>query len=1428
MTDFTLQFKVTADGKLAIKGLKEVEDAAKKSGKGLDDSFKASADSANKMPAALGGVTRALGGIFTATSALTLAKYMIQTADNAILAQARIKLVTRSLDEQKQVYEELYRIANQVQLPANEVINSYPRMARAIRDVGGSSREALDIVKAFAISVKVSGATQQEAAAAAIQFAQALGSGRLQGDELRSMMENNSLLMEKLAKGLGVTTGELRKMGEEGLLTTAKIKQSLLSQLPELEKEMNQMPRTVAGAWTELRNEQERSIASSKAVAGAQSWLAEQLRGVAAAQRLVNDTMKASGSADMMQRYSKWVSENSGKVASTGFDAFLKADAQRRANTPDWGTMDAKDLRNANEDRANALAASTRRQFEEALKDAGGLDATLSKINSQISALATEHANLVIQGRATVEDTRRFEATFADLQLKSQEAINEAAKRGTASFSQRVTVIERTLEAERAAFETSVDLQQQLLKRQLDELEHQHSMALVSEQDYATRRTAILVEQARNEESIARNRLNTERRAQAAIAAVPARDVGERDAKEAKLAESKKKVVELAGEELKKNREINFARDEGRQLEDKIGEAVKQRLRDLARETEDRRRSLQDEVDQLQLQLDLIGLTEKAQQRLIIEEKARAEVVKETLAAERDIAELKRKNADPAEIAARQNARDQRIADINASAEVKKGLADKIIDKQVQDRIAQRVAEALMNARSLKDAAKSIGRILEDELKNQIITVYLKPALKEGVDALFKFAQTGDFGSMSPQAQAGLTMMLGGFAGGGGARALGAGQRGQQVGAITGAAGAQLGMMVGGPVGAVIGALAGAVIGKFTDPNGLANRTAIVGKNPGDPGGFRWNSRFGDAGIFNSHWFNAEQHEGLSQFTAMMARLENSIAQRLKPDEIARISNTINAPKQYSFGIEHSDQSDELLGILRDRLAIIVEGVLPGLGKLVSEFQGSGEEMANFVDSLLRLRDMTSDFDRLIAQVTDNAADLVRSQIEQLKSAVDTAQQAFDTARANKDATAMIAAEENLTNAIIEHYQVRVNMARQLQQNLRDIDEQSYNFSLQMAQRINALGGSINIGSLAGGRAAALYGQLGTGDVASRLKGLQGYVGARETEYNARREEILRNAQAQIDAQAAIANWQSQANQTMIAALQQELALAQQFSGVVDKTRGIMESFKYGPTNPLHALGRLGLANDDLEGLKAAYNGATGANRAGAANRYAEALQRRMGMVNEADIQRPSGEYLTYFNATMEELTRVQADAQAEADRQAALQDRIASLSELSNGYQATTADATTVAADYLNALDAEFRSYYEDANAIGERLYDEQRRAAKEALDAATGGVEVDLFIAQMQKESRDKLTEMVELMKAFLAAGGTVVPTGGTGTTTTGGTGTPIGTGGGGGGGGGSGGVETLLPVAVQIGDTNFANLVLRTVVSNGRVVRQTVEQS
>jgi hypothetical protein len=75
----------------------------------------------------------------------------------------------------------------------------------------------------------------------------------LQGDELRSVLENMPLLAEALAKQLGVGIGELRKLGSEGKLTADRVFPALLRATEDLGAQLDKAPLSLSRAFGQLQ-----------------------------------------------------------------------------------------------------------------------------------------------------------------------------------------------------------------------------------------------------------------------------------------------------------------------------------------------------------------------------------------------------------------------------------------------------------------------------------------------------------------------------------------------------------------------------------------------------------------------------------------------------------------------------------------------------------------------------------------------------------------------------------------------------------------------------------------------------------------------------------------------------------------------------------------------------------------------------------------------------------------------------------------------------------------------------------------------------------------------------------------------------------------------------------------------------------------------
>ena len=203
--------------------------------------------SANRMGASFAK----LGGILA--SAISI-REIARASEQYVNMTNRLRLVTEGSEQLAYAQEAVMRAAQQTYQPLETTAEVYQRIAQNANALGLSFAEVEAVTKTVSRTIALSGADTQAAAGAMRQFGQALASGSLRGDELNSILEGTPALAQAIARGLGVTTGELRTMGAEGQLTSTKIVTALQSQEGEVEEMSRTMSVTAGQAMVTFGN----------------------------------------------------------------------------------------------------------------------------------------------------------------------------------------------------------------------------------------------------------------------------------------------------------------------------------------------------------------------------------------------------------------------------------------------------------------------------------------------------------------------------------------------------------------------------------------------------------------------------------------------------------------------------------------------------------------------------------------------------------------------------------------------------------------------------------------------------------------------------------------------------------------------------------------------------------------------------------------------------------------------------------------------------------------------------------------------------------------------------------------------------------------------------------------------------------------------
>ena len=194
--------------------------------------------------------TRALKGVQTQTSALqnnlgrlkaafagiavtAVAKQAVSAASDFQALQLRMKVLTSEFGEFAGAQELVRKAQDRFNLSIIEATKGITDIFARLRPLGVSLKDIETTFMGFNTIAKLAGLNATEASAAFTQLAQGLGSGRLQGDEFRSIAEQVPQLLKAISDETGIASGKLKDFASKGLLTSDVVLRALAKSAEE-------------------------------------------------------------------------------------------------------------------------------------------------------------------------------------------------------------------------------------------------------------------------------------------------------------------------------------------------------------------------------------------------------------------------------------------------------------------------------------------------------------------------------------------------------------------------------------------------------------------------------------------------------------------------------------------------------------------------------------------------------------------------------------------------------------------------------------------------------------------------------------------------------------------------------------------------------------------------------------------------------------------------------------------------------------------------------------------------------------------------------------------------------------------------------------------------------------------------------------------
>ena len=209
-------------------------------------------------------------------------KAFIQYADANTELTNRLKLSTNGNTQLALVTQTVFDISLRTNQAVSATSLVYQKFAQNAEKLKLSQADVAALTETVTKSVAMSGSTAAQAEAGLVQFGQALATGTLKGQDLNSVIQQIPGLADAIAKGLGVTTGELKQMGAAGKLDIPQVVEALKKVKAQVDDDFANRIKSVSGAMTNFETSFIQMIGRIDSATGATTGIANSIEFLAA------------------------------------------------------------------------------------------------------------------------------------------------------------------------------------------------------------------------------------------------------------------------------------------------------------------------------------------------------------------------------------------------------------------------------------------------------------------------------------------------------------------------------------------------------------------------------------------------------------------------------------------------------------------------------------------------------------------------------------------------------------------------------------------------------------------------------------------------------------------------------------------------------------------------------------------------------------------------------------------------------------------------------------------------------------------------------------------------------------------------------------------------------------------------------------------
>lgn len=182
------------------------------------------------------GIAISIGGVMGLQKVLNISDQLTQ-------GTARLNLIVDDGGGVDALEAKIYASAQRSRANYLDMIQSVSKLGVNAADAFANNGELIQFAEQVQKNFTIAGTSTAEASAAFLQLTQAMASGVLRGDELRSVFEQAPTLIQAVSDYLDVPIGKIRDMAADGQITAEIVKMRSLPPRDETNANLKPCPR---------------------------------------------------------------------------------------------------------------------------------------------------------------------------------------------------------------------------------------------------------------------------------------------------------------------------------------------------------------------------------------------------------------------------------------------------------------------------------------------------------------------------------------------------------------------------------------------------------------------------------------------------------------------------------------------------------------------------------------------------------------------------------------------------------------------------------------------------------------------------------------------------------------------------------------------------------------------------------------------------------------------------------------------------------------------------------------------------------------------------------------------------------------------------------------------------------------------------------